>query len=160
MCTAYRGEILRPRRGSVLQTTVFRYKEIGGILCTKHLRNGIVSFWRIFRQEHNFIPMFRPQYFPDFLIAEHCGLQNTSSWGSKDLASGFTHESSSPQRQSLHRLGLNPELARRWREGDCGSETSATLYAGGAVCVWHNTHVLEQNIYLWYLYDRYPWSKT
>jgi hypothetical protein len=31
--------------------------------------------------------MFRTQYIPDFVVAEHYGLRNTSSWGSKDLAS-------------------------------------------------------------------------
>jgi hypothetical protein len=74
-----------------LQTIVFRYKEISRILCTKHLRNGtgIVSFHRIFRQGHNFSPMFRTQYIPDFFIADHYGLRNTSSWGPKDLALGF-----------------------------------------------------------------------
>jgi hypothetical protein len=39
-----RGEILRPPGSSLWQTIVFRYKEIRGILCTKHLRNGNVSF--------------------------------------------------------------------------------------------------------------------
>jgi hypothetical protein len=38
----YRGEILRPPENSVPQTTVFRYQEIGDILCTKQRSNGIV----------------------------------------------------------------------------------------------------------------------
>jgi hypothetical protein len=32
-------------------------------------------------------PMFSTQYFPDFFVAEHYGVRNTTSWGSKDLAS-------------------------------------------------------------------------
>jgi hypothetical protein len=31
--------------------------------------------------------MFRSQYIPDFFVAEHYVLQNTTSWGSKDLGS-------------------------------------------------------------------------
>jgi hypothetical protein len=33
--------------------------------------------------------MFSKQYIPDFFVAEHYGLRNTASWGSKDLASGL-----------------------------------------------------------------------
>jgi hypothetical protein len=33
--------------------------------------------------------MFRAQYFPDFFVAEHYGLRNTSSLWSMDLASGL-----------------------------------------------------------------------
>jgi hypothetical protein len=31
--------------------------------------------------------MFRPQWIPDFFVADHYGLRNTTSWGPKDLAS-------------------------------------------------------------------------
>jgi hypothetical protein len=48
-----RDEILRPPGGRVSQTIAFRCKEIGGIMRTNHRRNGIVSIYRIFRQEHN-----------------------------------------------------------------------------------------------------------
>jgi hypothetical protein len=39
----FRGEILSHPENSVPQTLVLRYKEIGGILCTKQRSNGIVS---------------------------------------------------------------------------------------------------------------------
>jgi hypothetical protein len=32
--------------------------------------------------------MFLTQYTPDFFVAEYCVLRNTTTWGSKDLASG------------------------------------------------------------------------
>jgi hypothetical protein len=32
--------------------------------------------------------MFHTQYSSDFFVAEHYGLRNTTSWWSKDLASG------------------------------------------------------------------------
>jgi hypothetical protein len=83
----FRGEILRPQESSDSQTIVFRYKEIGGILCAKHRRNGIVSIYRILGQEITFFQMFLTQYIPDFLVAEHYGLRKTTFWGSKDLAS-------------------------------------------------------------------------
>jgi hypothetical protein len=31
-------------------------------------------------------PKFRTQYIPDFFVAEHYDVRNTTSWGSKDLA--------------------------------------------------------------------------
>jgi hypothetical protein len=39
----FSSEILRPPGGSVSQTTVLRYKEIGCLLCKKHRRNGFDS---------------------------------------------------------------------------------------------------------------------
>jgi hypothetical protein len=33
--------------------------------------------------------MFPTQYIPDFFVAQHYCLRNTSSWGSKDLATGI-----------------------------------------------------------------------
>jgi hypothetical protein len=39
----HRDEILRPPAGGVLQTIVFRYKEIGYILRTKHRKNVTLS---------------------------------------------------------------------------------------------------------------------
>jgi hypothetical protein len=62
------GEILRPPGGSVSQTILFRYKEN--------------SIWRIFRHKHyryiTLLPMFLTQYTPDFFVAEHYGLRNTT----------------------------------------------------------------------------------
>jgi hypothetical protein len=47
----FRGEILGRPGGSVSQIIVFCYKEIGGIFCAKHRRNGIVFYIKIFWQE-------------------------------------------------------------------------------------------------------------
>jgi hypothetical protein len=41
--------------------------------------------------------MFRTQYIPDFFVAEHYGLWNTSSWGSKDLASALHRKYNTPR---------------------------------------------------------------
>jgi hypothetical protein len=67
---------------------MFPYKKIGDILCTKH--GGKVMFLSKYSLDRNNIisSMFRTQYIPDFFEAEYHGLQNTASWGSKDLASG------------------------------------------------------------------------
>jgi hypothetical protein len=72
-----RGEILRPLRGSVSQIIVFRYKEIRGILCRKHLRNGIVTSWSIFIKDWTFSDLSYTIY-QRFMRREHYGLRNTS----------------------------------------------------------------------------------
>jgi hypothetical protein len=68
-----RGEILRPRGGSVSQKIVFRFKEIGGIMRTNHGRNGkgIVSFYRIFRLELFFRSFERNISLISTYVAEH-----------------------------------------------------------------------------------------
>jgi hypothetical protein len=77
-----------------LQTTVFRYKEIGDILCI--IIGGKVMFLSKYSLDINntMFSMFRTQYIyvctPDFFVPEHYGLQNTTSCLSKDLASDFT----------------------------------------------------------------------
>jgi hypothetical protein len=60
------GEILRPPRGSVSQSKVFRYKRIMGILYTKNPRNVIVLLDR----NITFFRMFRTQYIPDLFLPE------------------------------------------------------------------------------------------
>jgi hypothetical protein len=79
-CHLWRDPRTPRRYSSVSQTIVFRYKEMMGILCTKDLINGIVSFKKLFRQEHKFL--FRMLSIPDFFVVEHYGLRNTSSSGS------------------------------------------------------------------------------
>jgi hypothetical protein len=65
-----RGEILRPLggTGSVPQTIVFRYKEIGIILCTKHQKKN--SKYTL-EGKNTISSVFRKQYTPDFCVAEY-----------------------------------------------------------------------------------------
>jgi hypothetical protein len=82
------GEILRPPGGGVSQTMVFCYTKNWGVNCVRNIVEMVLFHskeyldWNI-----TVFPMFHTQYIPDFCVAEHYGLRNTTSWGSKDLAS-------------------------------------------------------------------------
>jgi hypothetical protein len=65
-----RGEILNPPGGSVSQTIVFRYDEIGDILHTKHRNKVIFLSKDSLERNETFSSMYRTQYNPDCFVAE------------------------------------------------------------------------------------------
>jgi hypothetical protein len=71
--------VYTPSGGSDWQTIVFRYKEIGGILC-RNIKEMVMFLYKDNLDKYStFSPMFRMQYISDFFVAENFGLQNTTS---------------------------------------------------------------------------------
>jgi hypothetical protein len=76
------GEILRPPENSVPQTIVLRYKEIGGILCTKQ-RMVLFLSKEYLDRNITFFSMLPTQFIPNFFVVDYYGLRNTIFWGSR-----------------------------------------------------------------------------
>jgi hypothetical protein len=111
---SHQGELLRPPENSVLQTIVFRNKEIkSGINCVRSIDKKVMFLSKYSLDRNNTIAsLFRTQYTPHFLIAEYYGLRNTIFWLTEDLASdcGMFHKNfasfclAKSQRSSLNFL--------------------------------------------------------
>jgi hypothetical protein len=107
---ALRGEILRPPENSVPQTIVYRYQEIGDILCGNH-RKTVMFLSKYSLDRNNIIAsLFRTQYTLDFLVAIYYGLRNTIFGGVLGSRLSFVEHSlgivSAPSRTQIFVLNF------------------------------------------------------
>jgi hypothetical protein len=77
------------------QEAVFRKRKKSGVFCVKKNIKKRVMFLSKYSLDRNnalVLLMFRPQYTPEFFLADHYGLRNPTSWLSKDLASLYARQ--------------------------------------------------------------------